>query len=860
MTRVAWRMLTQHPMRVIATFTALLYGAAVLTACGVLLESALRYHGVPRHYGAAAVVVAATELTTVQGSGEDLSADSNPLPEGGRVSTGLTRRITALPGIRRVVADVTVPVQLIAGAPGRTGGSPAAARPASGHPWPAAALTPFTLQAGAPPASAGDVVLDTELARATGLSPGQTVRLVLPDGMRTFTVTGIAHGPAAAGEPSVFFTSGEARALAGHPGTASALGVIADPGVRAQALASAVRAALPTHAAAAQGAFPSVYAGPDRGLAASPAALNGKLLVIAVASTFGGAAFLIAILVICGTVGLSVQQRHRDIALLRAIAATGRQVRRMILTETLVVAVLAGAAGIWAGLGAAGWLRSQFVARGFVPGSFALHVSWLPPATAVAGVAIVAVIAGWIAGLRATRIRPVEALGEAVVERRGRLADVVRASVGLLALSGGIVLAGVASHLTASAAAGTAIGLVADLVIAVALLAPWLTRIAVAVCAAGLRRLGASGRLAAANLAASARRLSPVVSALVLAIALGGSLWFLQTSIARATLQQSRAGLRADQVISTAGSGLPAGVAQAARQVPGIAAATGLVRSTMLDSQGDTYTAQGADVPALAGTLDLGTVSGSLAGLRGDTVAVDTVTASDLHLRPGSTFRGWFGDGAPATLRVAAIYRRGLGFANLTLPAEVLRPHTATGLDSLVLVADTPRSHHASVLAALTRAIRRLDPAAQITTPRGYQAAVNAQIAQNTWTIQVSVSVLLVYVVIAALNTLTMAALTRRTELAILRLAGATRSQLLRMVRIEQAMLLGLALLAGGAIAALTLIPMVKGTTGSTTPYIPAAGWLAVIGGTILLGMTGTLLPILGILRTHPIEAIGAHE
>lgn len=857
MSRVAWRMLTQHPTRAVATFVALLFGAAVLTACGVLLESALRYHGVPQHDGASTVVVAATELTITQGSGQDLSVDSYPLPEGGRVSISLAARLAAVPGVRRVVTDVTVPVQLITGGPG---GSATAARPASGHPWPAAALMPFTLQAGVPPTSAGEVVLDAALARATGTRPGQKVRLVVPDGGHAFTVTGIAEGRGVPGEPVVFFTDTQARALAGHPGTASTLDVIAGPGVRAPALASAIQAALPAHAAAAQGAFPSVYAGADRGLAESPAALNGKLLIIVVSSTFGGCAFLIAILVISGTVGLSVQQRHRDIALLRAIAATPRQVRRMILREVLVVAALAGAAGVWAGLAAAGWLRSQFVSQGFVPASFALHVSWLPPVAAAGGVAIVAVIAGWIAALRASRIRPVEALGEAAVERRGRLADVVRASLGLVALAGGIVLAGVATHLTASAAAGTAIGLVADLVIAAALLAPWITRIAVAVCAAGLRRLGVPGRLAAATMAASARRLSPVISALVLAVALGGSLWFLQTSIQHDTLQQSRAGLLAEQVISTAGPGLPTGVAQAARHVSGVASATGVVRSTMFDNQGDELTAEGVAPPALARTLDLGTVSGRLNSLHGGTVAVDTITAGDLHLRAGGTFRGWFGDGAPVTLRVAAIYRRGLGFANLTLPAKELRPHTATGLDSLVLVADSRGTDHASVSAALTHAIHRLDPAAEVATRGAYQAAVNAQIAQNTWTIHVSVIVLLVYVVIAALNTLVMAALARRAELAILRLAGATRGELLRMVRIEQTMLLGLALLVGGAIAALTLIPMVKGTTGSATPYIPAGGWLAVIGGTILLGMTGTLLPILGILRTHPIEAIGAPE
>jgi putative ABC transport system permease protein len=165
-----------------------------------------------------------------------------------------------------------------------------------------------------------------------------------------------------------------------------------------------------------------------------------------------------------------------------------------------------------------------------------------------------------------------------------------------------------------------------------------------------------------------------------------------------------------------------------------------------------------------------------------------------------------------------------------------------------------------SVSAALTRAVHGVGPAAEVATSADYQAAVNAQVAQNTWTIHISVLVLLVYVVIAALNTLAMAALARREELAVLRPTGATRGQLLRMVRIEQAVLLGIALAVSSAIAALTLVPRVKGTTGSATPYIPADGWLAVIGGTILLGMAGTLPAILRLLRIPPIEAIGQHE
>jgi energy-coupling factor transporter ATP-binding protein EcfA2 len=126
----------------VATLVALLYGAAVLTACGVLLESALRYHGVPQQYGASTVVVAATELTIAPGSGEDLSVDRYPLPEGGRVSTSLAARIAAMPSVRRVVTDETVPVQLMAGASGGSSGSASAAWSASGHPWSAAPSLP----------------------------------------------------------------------------------------------------------------------------------------------------------------------------------------------------------------------------------------------------------------------------------------------------------------------------------------------------------------------------------------------------------------------------------------------------------------------------------------------------------------------------------------------------------------------------------------------------------------------------------------------------------------------------------------------------------------------------------------------
>ena len=74
-----------------------------------------------------------------------------------------------------------------------------------------------------------------------------------------------------------------------------------------------------------------------------------------------------------------MKQRHRDIALLRAIAATPRQVRRLVIREAVVLGLLASVTSVWAGLAAIGWLRRQFVTRGMVPDTFVVRVSWLPP-------------------------------------------------------------------------------------------------------------------------------------------------------------------------------------------------------------------------------------------------------------------------------------------------------------------------------------------------------------------------------------------------------------------------------------------------------------------------------------------------
>jgi putative ABC transport system permease protein len=832
MVRLAWRMLWQRPASVAATFLALWFAVVAVTACGAMLESGIRYHGQPARYAAAPILIATTGVQVTSGHGQDREVESAPLTQRGAVPASLVATVAATPGVGTVVADVATPAQL------RGVGAVEA------HPWSAAQLAPYALRAGRAPQRAGEAVLDERL----GVAPGQQVSLDAASGTEQLTVVGVAADAAG----SVFLTDAQARALSGHPDSVQVIGVLPDTGTNVHALAKKLRAQLPS---GRNGAYPHVYTGAGRGLAESPQVGDAREFVIAVSSVFGGMTLLIAIFVIAGTVGQSVRQHHRDIALLRAVAATPRQVRRMVVAQTVAVGALAAALGVWPGLAGATWLRGQFVTRGAVPDSFHTHLSWLPPLVAAGSAVLVAAVAAWIASLRASRVRPTEALAESLVERGGF--GVVRSLLGLIALAGGIVLCAVAAHVSGDSAAGVSVAVVFTLVTAVALMAPLLIRAATATVGRLLVALGVTGRLAIANSATAARRLSTVVSSLVLAVALGGSLWFMQDSVEHVSTQQSRAGVHADWVALPAGGGFSPQVAAGLRDVHGVQAVTGVVRGTLFVRYAglSDYPAQGLDAAALPATVDLGVTEGSLADLRGDTVAVDTLTASTLHLHVGQTITAWYGDGLPASLRVIALYQRGLGFAAFTLPHDTLAPHE--GADSAAFLTT---DHAPATAAALRERLAATAPAAQLVTRDGYQAALDENLARNGWTNRMITVVLLVYTVIAAVNTLVSAMAARRREFAVLRLSGTTRRQVLRMVGWEQVFLLGLALVLGVAVAAATLLPMVAGITGSARPYVPPSGWLVVLGGTVALGFAASLLPARRVLRTAPVEAIGIRE
>jgi putative ABC transport system permease protein len=824
MTPLAVKLLRHRAGPSVATLIALVAGVLILVAMGTLVESGLRFHPEPQLYRSADLVVAQREVSyTGQDVGGDATTTTAPLSDGGMVGAGLLDRIRQVPGVAMAAGDDRIIID-----------APAAV----GHGWSTYAFTGQPILAGASPRTDDQMVADTRL----GVAPGGHLDLLVGGVVRPFTVSGTTD----TGQAQVFFTNGQAARLSAHPGRFDAIGVLDAPGANRAAVAAAVR-----QIASAAGA--TAYAGKDRGAAEQSASLVARSLLIEAGSSFGGYVLLLIVFVVAGTVGLSVRHRRRDLALLRAVAATPGQLRRLLMAETALLSLVAAVLGVPAGLVAARWVHGQLIDRGFIPASFPLAAGWLAGLIAAGTAVLVAVLAALLAGRRITRIKPVEALGEIAVEpkRSGK----VRLTFGLVLLLGAGTAGGFTAVVTGATVALTAaVGMLYLFVTAVALLAPWINAFAARLLAPTLSRLwSASGYLAAKNLRANAQGMATVLTALVLSVGFGGSVWFLQNNLEHQTTTQNRDGTLADRVVIGTGGDAAAEI----RKLSGVRAATGVQQTSVVvkSFEGvDPVGAQAVDPAGLASTMTLDVTEGNLADLRVGTVALSATQASSSGWHVGDQADLWLGDGTPTSLKVVAIYRRGLGFGDVTLARPTVAGHLPRDADDEVLVRTSAGG--AAALATWTAD----HPGTAVLDAGARTRRLSSDLAIGAWLNRMLIAVMVGYAALAAATTMVMAALARRRELALLQLVGVTRRQIRRMVNAEQAGLLGTAVLIGATIAALTLGSIVRALTGSPIPYIPPLGWPAVLGGVTLLALTTTIWPVRRLLRTPPLDNIGLRE
>ena len=845
MLHLALRMVGHRISALLAVACALLGGAALITGTGVLAESGLRSHLPPGRLAGADLVVSADQNAHPS---EDLPI---PLPERGTVPAELTGRLAGLPGVTTAVGDLSFPAALL-DTTGRI--LPTGEPETAGHGWSSTALLDSPRIEGTPPAGPGEIALDRATAQAAGLRPGDRVQ-VLAAGRPAaeYRLTAVLHAPG----PGLYFADGTAAELAGRTegpkaGTVDLIALRVEPDAT-EAVAGAVRAEL-------RGTGLVAATGAERGDLASPGAAAARSLLVLLAGSLSGVVLLITGFVTASALAVSLAGQRRDLALMRAVGATPRQIRRLAATQAAVIGAVAAVPGIALGYLLAGRFRDQLAQRGVIPEELPLTLSPLPALATVLLLTLAVQLAARGAAWRLARLPATEAVAESRSEPR--TPSRARTLAGLLLILGGTTLSVVPLlSRTPLAAAGTSLaGIIGA--IGLGLAGPALIRAAGEALARRLRPgISAPAWLAVANLRGYALRLAGIVTTLAMAVAFVLTYTFAQTTVLSATATDLREGTLAQQRISApALGGLPTDTLAAVRDTPGVRAAAPVGETTVLWTHRQFGEEEQESAPALIltpeapGVLDLGVTEGDLTELTGATVAVSSEAArSGAGL--GQELSLVLGDGTPVQARVVAVYSRGLGFGPVVLSHDLAAGHTTTGLDQSILVRTEDTEAARQALAELVAA--RPGLAAEPATPGG-QGLADAP--PELWVNLAALVVLLGYLLLNIANKIVATTAQRRGEIAALRLIGTTPRQIRAMMRREALLVAGAALLAGCLLSAIPLALLGQGFLHRPWPAGPV--WLLPALAALLAAVSfaTTELPTRRALRTPPTQALAHRE
>lgn len=798
----------------VAVACAVAGGAAMVTATAVLAETGATSHLPVDRLAAADLLVTADQAYAIP---------ENPdLPYGERVPVpaDLAAQAAHVDGVAAAVPDLTFPVGL--------GGELL-----DGHNWQTIATGPVD---GDAPDGPGELALDTATARAQGLDLGDTVTLTTATGTGDYTLTALTDTPGAHFDPAT------ATTLAAHPGGGvDLIAVTIDDGADPDRVAADLATALTGHGL-------DIVTGDDRGDAEHLAGGTARGELIALAGALSGTVVLLVGFITAGALSVSVAGQRRDLALLRAVGATPRQVRRLIATQASAAAAIALIPGIALGYLIAERFIAILTEAALVPA--ALPLAATPVSGLAAAVLLLATvqIAARGASRRASTMPPTEAVAESRVEPRRPGAARTATGFALLALA--LAQSILPLFLRSEAAFISAATATMMAVIGLALAGPVIVK---AVTGRIRRRLRpntpAPVWLAVNNSHAYALRTAGSVTVLALAIGLTTTQVFAQTTLTRTIADELAAGTRADATVT--GPVTAADIDDLATRVD---AAVPLVATSVIRERhvmGDT---EAEATPTLAlgpgadRVIDPGVTAGSLADLHGDTVALSTATAGLWNAGVGDRIDLVLADGTNAKAHVIAVYERGFGFGGVIASTDLLAAHSGPRLYDTVLVAGDPA---AATAWAATRPGTAATPGdTALTAPTG--------MSPDQWVNVLVMAAMTGYVLLGVGNSLAASTTRRRGEFAALRVIGATPHQIRHMVRREALITAAVAVAAGLLISVLPMTLLGFGFTGQPWPQgplwiIPAAAAL-----TTVIAYAAIAIPTRQALKAPPTMLLAA--
>ena len=731
---------------------------------------------------------------------------------------------------------------------------------------PDAQLNPYHVVQGRAPRSARQAVIDKAGFEKGKFHLGGKIRLVTAKGTEAFTLVGVTrfgNADSSGGVLGVQTTLSEAQRLIAEPDRLQAINVRAAPGVSPDQLVRRIEAAKVApkvdvvtgeQAAAEQsqelkGGFVSFF--------------STILLVFACIALFVGA------FIISNTFGILIAQRTKELALLRAIGASRRQVLGSVLLEAACIGIFSAVVGFVAGVALAKGALVALNAAGIDLPSAGISVEPRSAViTIVVGLAITA-IASLLPAIRATRVPPIAALRDVAIDRSN--ASRVRAGVGALALILGIVLLRPAfgADPTTDQIPGVGLGL-GLVIIAVLVLGPTFSKPLSFLVGSPLPLLrGITGRLARENAMRNPRRTASTASALIIGVTLIVFITAFAASTQTSISNTISGGFRGEYIVQPANQGNFVGVdpklAAKLRKVDGVQLVTAatFTGAQVVLPDGSKPGGFVAGIDDAYGTVfDVHMESGSLGDLRDGRIIVDRQVAKKHHVRDGQQIKVTSASGRRGTYRVAAISDEPQLLGQFTITKADSAKLNPAPTDSFLGV----KLQHAGDLESLRKplqAVVKQYPTMKLQDRDQFTGSIVNQIKALLNVIYGLLAISVLIALIGIANTLSLSIYERTRELGLLRAMGMSRDQLRSSVRWEAAIvaLMGTAIgLVLGVGASLVMVKALvsQGITDFQLPIVGTLSLLTIVIVALALGVLAAVRPARRAARLNVLEAIAS--
>jgi putative ABC transport system permease protein len=787
-------------------------------------------------------------------SSEEAIDTGDTTPEAPAFAADVLGKVESLPGVRLAQGSIDDEARLVdeSGDPiGRTG-SAVGVDPSADQ-----SLNPLQLVAGEWPRDEGQVAIDKTTAEKQHFEVGETVGAYADGPVQKYRVSGIVRFGSVdsiGGATITVFDLATAQRLFDKQGKFDLIRVQAKEGVSDAELLRQIRPLLSETT--------QVKSAAEQASSDSEETQAGLNIMKYFLLGFAGIALFVGGFVIANTLAITVAQRMRELATLRTLGASRRQVLGSVVLESVVVGLVASIAGLFLGLAIAVGLKQLLEATGFeLPGGGIVFA----PRTIVVSLAVgtlIALLASLRPALRATRIEPIAAVREGAVMPTSRFAryapaasaTVIAVAVGLF--SYGLFVDGLEIKVRLLAlVAGVLL-----LFVGVAMVASRVVRpLAFLLGAPGARFGGSAGRLARQNAVRNPARTASTAAAVMIGLALITFVAVFGQGYRSSFVSAVDELWVADYSLSAGNKPLTNKAAQAAAKAPGIEVVSE-IRGANAKLGGKSIKVSGVD-GNVTKVVDITWSSGSSsvpAQLGRDGAFIGDGFADEHSLNVGSPLIVTTPTGKTLRLQVEGIFDEPKGGS----PFEGVAISTATFDDAfarhdneftLLNIRGGPTAENTARLEQALAAF----PNAEVETRDEFK---DGQLSDMDRLLKILYALLGLSVIVSmfgVVNVLVLSVFERTRELGMLRAVGMTRRQVRRMIRHESIVtaLIGAALGMGVGIflAGLTTLALSDYGVVFALPYRSLVAFVVVA---IFAGTLAAILPARRASRLNVLEAL----